>query len=103
MKRVLFFGSPEWTWTRPVNRVFLDLRPETHKVYCNLDSGAGRIAARTAKASHFDVLTEWEDPLWNDMYWFGNSTDLSPIRDALAFGYRLHAFVSRRPERKVNE
>jgi hypothetical protein len=102
VKTVLFFGSDDFTWKRPINRAFLDLRPDMHIVCCVDDTGPGRIALRTAKALGFQTrVPPWDNEIeggdWDDMYWFTNTLDDMPD-NALVFGKRLHAFVSRRPD-----
>ncbi len=100
MRRVLFFGSRDWRWTRPISRVFLDLRPESCTLYGY--EKVGELALRIGEASQFPVrkprkgLT-YDDAygfFWNDDDWVGSVTGMPEHR-------RLHLFVSERPQRKT--
>jgi len=51
-RKVLISGASDWVYTRPVSKAFLDLRPATHELYCDMRSGAGRIAYD--RAVHYD-------------------------------------------------
>lgn len=119
MKRVLFFGSDDFQWTRPVNRVFLDLRPETHLLDFDGGSPAGHIAARTGEALFYKVREvdlgnmidyqiwpEGGEPQYSEIYGFYYADELNYRASnpwMLKLGRRLHLFVSRRPGQRSGQ
>lgn len=54
-RNILIHGSNEWTSTRAISRLFLELRPERDVLFCDPASGAGRIAYDMGERTGFKV------------------------------------------------
>lgn len=100
-RKVLISGAPDWWYTRPVSKAFLDLWPATHELYCDMRSGAGRIAYDRATLYEFKVHTHERVDQWLDEYDYAYIFDWIGELDGWEwdrFARTTIMFATRRPQ-----